>query len=215
MSLASLLQAAMTRIATECKTIYTKLSGNISGDLSSLNTNNKTSLLAAINETLAIANDKQSGLGFTPEDASNKGQANGYAPLDSAGKVPAVNLPSYVDDVEEYDSLELLEAQAGETGKLYTTTDTNKVYRWSGSGFVEISASLVLGETSATAYRGDRGKEAYNHSQSTGNPHATTFAELSSKPNTLSGFGISDAYTKMEIGNPATDFVATFEAGLL
>ena len=56
--------------------------------------------------------------------------------------------------------------------------DTNLTYRWSGSAYVEISPSLALGETSSTAYRGDRGKTAYDHSQVTGNPHGTTKANV-------------------------------------
>ena len=71
----------------------------------------------------------------------------------------------------------------GESGKIYITEDTNLTYRWSGSGYVEISPSLALGETSATAYRGDRGKAAYDHSQikDGSNPHKTTFASLPDK----------------------------------
>jgi hypothetical protein len=66
----------------------------------------------------------------------------------------------------------------GETGKIYIAEDTNKTYRWSGSAYAEISASLALGETSSTAYRGDRGKTAYDHSQTTGNPHGTTASDV-------------------------------------
>ena len=58
----------------------------------------------------------------------------------------------------------------GETGKIYVAKDTNLTYRWSGSAYVEISPSLALGETSSTAYRGDRGKLAYDHSQATHGP---------------------------------------------
>lgn len=89
------------------------------------------------------------------------------------GKVPAAQLPSYVDDVLEYANLAAFPA-TGETGKIYVALDTNKIYRWSGSAYVVISDTLALGETSATAYRGDRGKTAYDHSQATGNPHGTT-----------------------------------------
>lgn len=74
------------------------------------------------------------------EVATNKGAANGYASLDAAGKVPAAQLPSYVDDVLEYANLASFPA-TGETGKIYVTVDTNKTYRWSGSAYVEISAS--------------------------------------------------------------------------
>lgn len=79
-------------------------------------------------------------LGYTPENAANKGQANGYASLDGAGKVPATQLPSYVDDVKEYANLAAFPA-TGETDKIYVALDTNKTYRWSGSTYVEISAS--------------------------------------------------------------------------
>lgn len=93
------------------------------------------------------------------------------------GKVPASQLPSYVDDVLEYANTGAFPG-TGETGKIYVAFDTNKTYRWSGSAYVEISASLALGETSSTAYRGDRGKTAYDHSQTTGNPHGTTKADV-------------------------------------
>ena len=53
-----------------------------------------------------------------------------------------------------------------ESGKIYIDLSTGKTYRWSGSTFVVISDTLALGETSSTAYRGDRGKVAYDHSQS-------------------------------------------------
>ena len=73
------------------------------------------------------------------------------------GKVPAAQLPSYVDDVVEYASASLFPA-TGERGKIYVATDTNKTYRWGGSGYTEISESLALGETSSTAYPGNKGK---------------------------------------------------------
>lgn len=114
--------------------------------------------------------------------ASQKGQANGVAELDSAGKVPAAQLPGYVDDVREYDSLSSF-PETGEDGILYIAEDTNLTYRWSGKQYVEISPSLALGETSSTAYRGDRGKTAYDHSQITGgNPHGTTYDEVGAAP---------------------------------
>lgn len=93
------------------------------------------------------------------------------------GKVPASQLPSYVDDVLEYMDFASFPA-TGEAGKIYVALDTNLAYRWSGSAYVEISQSLALGETSSTAYRGDRGKTAYDHSQATGNPHGTSKADV-------------------------------------
>lgn len=86
-----------------------------------------------------------------------KGANGGVAELDSNGKVPSAQLPSYVDDVLEYNNLASFPA-TGETGKIYVAKDTNKTYRWSGTAYVEISESLALGETSSTAYAGDKGK---------------------------------------------------------
>lgn len=109
---------------------------------------------------------------------STKGTANGVAELDANGKVPSSQLPSYVDDVLEYSAKSSFPA-TGESGKIYVDTTTNKTYRWSGSAYVEISESLALGETDSTAYRGDRGKTAYDHSQLTsGNPHNVTKSDV-------------------------------------
>lgn len=88
---------------------------------------------------------------------STKGQPGGLAELDSTGKVPAAQLPSYVDDVLEY-STKAQFPQIGETGKIYVAKDTNLTYRWTGTQYLEISQSLALGETPSTAYPGDKGK---------------------------------------------------------
>lgn len=80
-----------------------------------------------------------------------------YPKLDS-GIIPSQYLPSYVDDVLEYSSL-LTFPVKGETGKIYVSLDTNLTYRWTGSDYIEISKSLGLGETSSTAYPGDKGNE--------------------------------------------------------
>ena len=71
---------------------------------------------------------------------SAKGAANGYAPLDAQGKVPAANLPSYVDDVLEVANYAALPA-TGETGKIYVTLDNGRTYRWGGSAYAQIVAS--------------------------------------------------------------------------
>lgn len=88
---------------------------------------------------------------------STKGQPSGLAELDSTGKVPAAQLPSYVDDVLEF-STKAQFPQIGETGKIYVSKDTNLTYRWTGTQYLEISQSLALGETPSTAYPGDKGK---------------------------------------------------------
>ena len=96
--------------------------------------------------------------------ASLKGANDGLAELDSTGKVPIGQLPSYVDEVLEYANKASFPT-LGEVSKIYIDIETNKTYRWSGTQYTEISASLALGETSSTAYRGDHGKAAYKHSQ--------------------------------------------------
>lgn len=88
---------------------------------------------------------------------STKGQPGGLAELDSTGKVPAAQLPSYVDDVLEFSTKDQF-PQTGETGKIYVAKDTNLTYRWTGTQYLEISQSLALGETPSTAYPGDKGK---------------------------------------------------------
>lgn len=88
---------------------------------------------------------------------STKGQPGGLAELDSTGKVPAAQLPSYVDDVLEF-STKAQFPQTGETGKIYVAKDTNLTYRWTSTQYLEISQSLALGETPSTAYPGDKGK---------------------------------------------------------
>lgn len=115
---------------------------------------------------------------------SQKGSPGGVPELDSDGKVPSSQLPSYVDDVVEYPNRTSF-PETGEDGKIYVDESTNQTYRWSGSDYVIIGTSLALGETSSTAYRGDRGKAAYDHSQITsGNPHGTTADDVGAVPNT-------------------------------
>ncbi|MEI3172714.1 MAG: hypothetical protein V8S76_01235 [Lachnospiraceae bacterium] len=116
--------------------------------------------------------------------ASAKGAANGVASLGADGKVPSTQLPSYVDDVlEGYVSDDLKKfykdstkssEYTGETGKIYVDMNNNKTYRWSGSTYVVISETLALGTTASTAFAGDKGLVAYNHSQAA---HAPSNAE--------------------------------------
>lgn len=107
-------------------------------------------------------------LGYSPIDESRIGAANGVASLDASGRIPASQIPGGFDNIEEYDNLAAFPT-TGEEGKIYVAKDTNLTYRWTGSQYVEISPSLALGETATTAYRGDRGKVAYDHSQVSGN----------------------------------------------
>lgn len=127
-------------------------------------------------------------------DASNMAKIDAaIAALQSAkadlvdGLIPASQLPSYVDDVlegtisEDASSFTLTgesSACAPETGKIYVDTSKNITYRWSGSLYVPIGSDLALGETESTAYRGDRGKEAYDHISRQDNPHGVTAAQI-------------------------------------
>ena len=134
------------------------------------------------------------GLGNVTNDAqvkrSEMGVANGVATLDSDGKVPASQLPSYVDDVLEYDNKAAFPA-TGESDKIYVAKDTNLTYRWSGSAYVEISVSLALGETSSTAYAGDKGKALAER---------MTTAETNIASNDSDIAALQDRATKLEDG---------------
>lgn len=132
------------------------------GNVNSLTTTDKTSLVGAVNE-----------LNAGKVSTSSVGVAGGVAELDNTGKVPASQLPAFVDDVIEgylyngnfYEDSAHTQLITPEDGKLYVDLVGNRTYRWSGSQYTEVSQSLALGETSTTAYRGDRGKTAYDHSQ--------------------------------------------------
>jgi hypothetical protein len=90
--------------------------------------------------TPAIHNQAISTITGLEAALAGKQAAGDYATLDGSGRVPSSQLPSYVDDVIEYTNLAGFPA-TGEVGKLYVDRSTNKVYRWSGSTYVEISAS--------------------------------------------------------------------------
>ena len=101
--------------------------------------------------TKKYVDDNISSLGDTYVNKSQIGAANGIASLDSTGKVPSSQLPSYVDDVVEgyyyngnfYTDSAHTQLITPETGKIYVDLDTNKTYRWSGTTYVEISQSTI------------------------------------------------------------------------
>ena len=125
-------------------------------------------------------------------DLTAVGAASGVASLDASGKVPSAQLPSYVDDVLEFENREAF-PEAGESGKIYITTDTSQTYRWGGTAYVEISSSLALGETESTAGRGDWTKAAYDHSLAT---HAPADAQKNVQADWTETDETSDAYIK-------------------
>lgn len=129
---------------------------------------NKAAIVAAHianTENPHSVSKSQVGLGNVSNDAQVKrtemGKPLGVATLDGLGKVPSAQLPSYVDDALEYDTKDEF-PKYGETGKIYVSTDTNLTYRWTGTQYTEISASIALGETDSTAYPGNKGKQLEN-----------------------------------------------------
>lgn len=135
---------------------------------------------------------------------------NGIASLNENGVIPSSQLPSYVDDVIEgfirgisFFTKEGIIITVPEAGKIYLDIETNKSYRWSGSSYVEIASSIALGETSATAYAGDKGKK-----------NAEDIAEIKEtlptlQPKLIAGNGISiSADGTISISLPNGDEVA-------
>jgi len=128
-------QAALDKKVDKTTTINGHaLDGNVTitkGDVGLGNVDNTSDLDKPISTATQAALDKK-------VDKSSVGQANGVASLDGSGKVPSSQLPSYVDDVLEYDTLNDFPA-TGETGKIYIAKDTNYSYRWSGSTYIYIA----------------------------------------------------------------------------
>lgn len=146
---------------------------------------------------------------------AQKGQPNGLAELDSTGRVPAGQLPGFVDDVINVDTYNDL-PNPGEDSKIYITIDTNLQYRWGGESYVILSPSLALGTTSETAGRGDWTQAAYNHSLITNgsNPHKTTFASLPDKPTSLpANGGNAESAVKDGSGNVIADTYLPLSGG--
>lgn len=152
---------------------------------------------------------------------SKFGAANGLAQLDSSGKVPASQLPSYVDDVLEFASLAAFPG-AGEQGKIYVALDTGEQYRWSGSAYVVISPSPGstddVPEGSVNRYFTDARARAAQQpatastlgvvkvganvsvaEDGTISVPSLPFSELTGTPTTLAGYGITDAARAAEV----------------
>jgi hypothetical protein len=139
------------------------------------------------------------------------------------GLVPASQLPSFVDDVLEYDNLAAFPV-TGANGKIYVALDTNKTYRWTGSTYASLDEGIVLGETSSTAGRGDWVKTAYdwviangtnllNHLLNTSNPHIVTASQVgaytSSEVDTLLGSKASTSSVATVIFKSITQTIVT------
>ena len=144
-----------------------KFTDHITSATTSGTGNAVTSITSDSNGNLTVKKDITFLTSYTETDptvpawakATNKPS---YSYSEITGTVPQSALPSYVDDVVEYNGKSSFPT-TGEAGKIYVDTSTNLTWRWSGTTYVEISPSLALGETSSTAYRGDRGAAAYAH----------------------------------------------------
>lgn len=138
------------------------------------------------------------------------------------GIIDAKNLPSFVDDVIEgyYSNSKFYKTRGsdgvyateitGESGKIYVNLNDNKTYRWSGSAFVVISETIALGETSTTAYQGDRGKIAYDHASAHGSAFASGLYKITT--NAAGHVTAATAVVKTDItglGIPGQDTVYT------
>ena len=167
------------------------------------------------NITLNISYLTASRVGYIP--STEKGSNNGVAELDATGKVPSAQLPSYVDDVIEgykdganfYKDSAHTQLITPEGDKIYVDLATDTTWRWGGSTYAQINEGLALGETSTTAYRGDRGKTAYDHSQITsGNPHNVTATDVGLGNVTNTGDSdtpVSGGTTKFTTGGAYTE----------
>lgn len=175
----------------------TSSTGALSGRLIKLATATQIESILTQLPTFAIKSDVNNELA-KKVDKSQIGVNGGLATLDNSGKIPSTQLPSYVDDVLEFASRENFPA-TGEDGKIYVSENDNKTYRWSGSSYVEISSSLALGETSSTAYAGDKGKKNATDIASLTSVVNNQASELANKVDKETGKGLStndftDAY---------------------
>lgn len=161
-------------------------------DNSSNNYFKGTSIVDAINKGDAAVKAQVDRLDTKIDDVNEdlqdfkalKGQPNGLAELDGNGKVPASQLPSYVDDVMDayatytvsptgvlqniqlYADAEHETPIVGERDKIYVNVTPGEVsyqFRWSGSQFIHIdSNAIIIGDITGTAYDGGKGKAMEN-----------------------------------------------------
>jgi len=118
---------------------------------------------------------------------AQKNNPNGYVGLNASWLIDSWYLPSFVDDIIEVADFSSLPA-TGETGKMYVTLDTDKLYRWGGLAYSTVSSNNMSDAHASTLTNGSNADPLHTH----------TFASLTSKPTTISGYGITDAYTKTE-----------------
>lgn len=145
--------------------------------------------------------------------ASAIGVANGLATLDDSGLVPSSQLPSYVDDVLEFDSKDKFPA-TGEDGKIYVDKSDNKTYRYTGSGYLWINSAVATADEAVKAHKDADGNiitDTYEKKTDAAASLATkqdkltidsTFSETSDNVATSKGIA---AYVKNSISNAKID----------
>ena len=166
--------------------------------------------ISAVSQTNGQVSVSFQDINILSSQISDKGTANCVATLDANGHVPSSQLPSYVDDVLEYANASLFPA-TGENGKIYVDLSANVSYRWGGSTYVKIASDLGLGETEATAYRGDHGKAAYDHATAKGSAFSSGLYKITT--NAEGHVTAASAVEKSditELGIPAQD--TTYES---
>ena len=173
-------------------------------------TNNLLAGKANTSHTHSAANITSGTLALDRIPTITDAKIQGMSASKLSGTIPQANLPSYVDDVLEYNGRSNF-PEEGESGKIYVDTSTNKTYRWSGSGYTEISASLALGTTSSTAFRGDYGNTAYQHATEKGSAFASGLYKITT--NAQGHVTAATAVTKSDItalGIPGQDTNTTY-----
>lgn len=156
-----------------------RLSSNVTRNDATQTLTNKTitAPLGLVKADVGLSNADNTSDANKPVSSAQQVALNLKADL-VGGVVPANQLPAYVDDIEEYANLAAFPV-TGLSNKEYYAQDSQITYRWTGSAYAPIGAGVALGETSSTAYRGDRGATAYNHTLlTTGNPHSVTKTEV-------------------------------------
>jgi hypothetical protein len=207
MSLATRLSDLVTRVATEFKTVKTKISGNTSADLTGLNTTAKNNLVAAINEVLAAVGSAGTGdMTKATYDSNNDGVVDNAAAL---GGVAAANYAT-----KAYADAKINDAAAAAT----TTYSSNEII----ARLATLKNEILGGASSAydtlleiqNALAGDDADIA-SLLTAVGNRIRFDAGQSLTAPQLQQAQDNISVYSRAEIGNPEQNLVTAFEAALL